>query len=120
MKPDPIIGDSQPIGDGYLTERTVVTCPECGCQRLLREWTEKTGYELMIRGYKYNRARTVWGEIEDGGEPQPYVCPNCESFRKLDQILPEWRNMNQHEPPSKNTLVPYINPGGLGAQKGWK
>ena len=110
---DPVIGDSRPVGEGYLCERTTINCPSCGCQRLLREWTQKTGYELMIRDCGYDRSRSVWGEIEDGGEPQPYICPNCETSHKLNQMLPGWEDMKPYAPSSESTLVPYIKPGGL-------
>ena len=93
-----VIGDSRPVSSNILCERTIVICPACGCHRLLREWTEKTGYELMIRGYAYDRARSIWGEVEDGGNRKNYICPNCESFRSLDQIIPNWKNMEQADP----------------------
>ena len=113
IKQDPVIGDCKPTPVEYLWERTIIVCPSCGCQRLLREWNQKIAYELLIRGCKYGRERTIWGEIEDGVKPQPYLCPNCETRHMLKDFLPEWQSMKPYDPYEKTTLIPYINPAGF-------
>lgn len=107
---DKVLGDSYPVHyEGSMEDRTMLRCPRCSCIRLAREWQFNTAANILLRGsawmeekhslYIDNRAR--------------FVCPNCESFIKKEDLIVYSPNKVLEHYPIYVELEPYINPAGL-------